>query len=132
VGNRPVGRLLAAASALLGRNPAALRRVRSDAAAVVRMAREALGGRYRRAPKRALAAALAALVYLVNPLDLLPDVLPLLGWLDDAAMLAWVARQIRHDIDVFLAWEREWGGAIDVDVVEVAPPALPEGSGRET
>ena len=130
-GNRPVGRLLAAAGALLGRNPAALRAVRTDAAAVIRMARETLARRYRRLPRRTLIAGLAALAYLVNPLDLLPDVLPLLGWLDDAALITWVARQIRRDIDAFTAWEREWGGAIDVAGEEVAAAdaaaALPRG-----
>jgi uncharacterized membrane protein YkvA (DUF1232 family) len=130
-GKRPLGRLLAAAVALLGRNPVALRAVRADAAAIVRMAREVLARRYRQAPKRTLVAALAALVYLVNPLDLLPDLLPVLGWLDDAVVFTWVARQIRRDIDAFLVWEREWGGAIDVEGTEVSQPALPGGSEGE-
>jgi uncharacterized membrane protein YkvA (DUF1232 family) len=125
VGNRPVGRLLAAAAALLGRNPVLLRRVRADAGALVRMAREALAGRYRALPKRALVACLAAVIYLVNPLDLVPDVLPALGWIDDGVVIAWVVSQIRRDVDAFLAWEREWGGAIDVRGSEVPPPALP-------
>jgi len=132
-GNRPLGRLLAAAAALLGRDRGALRGVREDAAAVLRMARETLAGRYRTAPRRSLVAGLAAIVYLVNPLDLLPDLMPLLGWLDDAAVLAWVARAIRRDLDAFTAWEREWGGAIDVPATEVpvaAPPALPDGRRR--
>ena len=130
-GSRPVGRLLVTAGVLLGRNPAALRAVRADAAAVLRMARETFSGHYRQVPQRTLVAGLAALVYLVNPLDLLPDLLPLLGWLDDAVVLTWVARQIRRDIDAFTVWEREWGGAIEVAGEEVAAadscPALPRG-----
>ena len=124
-GNRPIGGLLTAAAAVLYRNPAALRRVRADGGALVRMAREALAGRYRQLPKRALVAGLAAVVYLVNPLDLIPDVLPVLGWVDDGVMVAWVVRQIRRDVDAFLAWEREWGGAIDVEGGEVPPPSAP-------
>ncbi len=127
-GARPAGRLLAAAAALLGRNPVLLRRVRADAGALVRLAREALAGRYRALPKRALVACLAAVVYLVNPLDLVPDVLPALGWIDDGVVIAWVVSQIRRDLDAFLAWEKEWGGAIDVRGSEVpapVPPALP-------
>ncbi len=130
-GGRPLGRLLGAASALLGRHPSALRRVSRDAAALLRMAREALSGHYRQVPKRTLIAALAALIYLADPLDLIPDVLPMVGLLDDAMVFAWVVRQVRRDIDAFLAWEREWGGALDVDGTEVAAPsgavALPDG-----
>jgi len=132
-GNRPLGRLLSAASALLGRDPSALRAIREDAAALVRLARETIAGRYRRIPKGTVAAVLAALIYLVNPLDLVPDLVPGLGLLDDAVVVAWVIRQVRRDLDAFLAWEREWGGAIDADGVEVEPPghapALP-GTGR--
>jgi len=128
-GDRPLGRLLASAGALLGRHPAALRRVGSDAAALLRLAREALAGHYRKLPKRSLVAAVAALLYLVDPLDLIPDVLPAIGLLDDAMVFAWVVRQIRRDLDAFLVWEREWGGAVDVDGAEVVPfptAALPE------
>lgn len=121
-GDRPLGRLLASAGALLGRHPAALRRVGSDAAALLRLAREALAGHYRKLPKRSLVAAVAALLYLVDPLDLIPDVLPAVGLLDDAMVFAWVVRQIRRDLDAFVAWEREWGGAVDVDGAEVVTP----------
>jgi uncharacterized membrane protein YkvA (DUF1232 family) len=129
---QPLGRLLAAASTLLGRNPAALRRLGCDAAALVRLCRETLAGRYRRLPRRALLAALAALVYLVDPLDLVPDAVPVIGLLDDALVLTWVVRQIQRDIDAFLAWEAEWGNAVDVDgtAVPLDAMALPAG-GRQ-
>lgn len=130
-GGRPLGRLLGAATALLGRNPTALHRVARDAMALVRMIREVLAGHYRLVPKRTVIAALAALIYLVDPIDLIPDVLPALGLLDDAVVFTWVVRQIRRDIDAFLVWEKEWGGAIDVDGEEVAATAtvvaLPDG-----
>lgn len=34
---------------------------------------------------------LAALVYLVTPVDLIPDLIPLAGYLDDVAVLCWAA-----------------------------------------
>jgi uncharacterized membrane protein YkvA (DUF1232 family) len=119
-GRQPFGRLFAAAAAILRGHPSALSRIRDDAGALYRMARETLAGRYRKLPKRSLIAAVAALFYLVDPIDLIPDVLPALGFLDDAVVLAWVVRQIRRDIDAFLVWESEWGGAIDVPGEEVA------------
>ncbi len=43
--------------------------------------------------KRAIIAILAIL-YVISPLDLIPDVIPVIGWLDDLGVLAWAARQI--------------------------------------
>ncbi|MGE3302458.1 MAG: YkvA family protein [Hyphomonadaceae bacterium] len=48
----------------------------------------------RRTPWGPKLLAAGALIYLVNPFDLLPDVLPLAGWIDDAAVapaLLWLA-----------------------------------------
>ncbi len=105
--------LLAAATALLGQR--GLAPLRRDLGTMLRMLRETLAGRYRPLPKRTLLAVAAGLVYLVNPLDLVADVLPLLGFVDDLVVLSWVAQLVRRDLDAYLAWEREWGGAIDVE-----------------
>ncbi|TAG79866.1 MAG: DUF1232 domain-containing protein [Betaproteobacteria bacterium] len=35
-----------------------------------------------------------ALLYVLSPLDLVPDWIPLVGWLDDIGILAWAARQV--------------------------------------
>jgi hypothetical protein len=43
--------------------------------------------------KRALIGVLA-LLYVLSPLDILPDWIPLVGWLDDIGVLAWAARQV--------------------------------------
>jgi hypothetical protein len=43
--------------------------------------------------KRAVIGVLA-LLYLLSPLDLVPDWIPLVGWLDDIGVLAWAARQV--------------------------------------
>lgn len=43
--------------------------------------------------KRAVIGVLAIL-YVLSPLDLLPDAVPIIGWLDDLGVLAWAARQV--------------------------------------
>jgi uncharacterized membrane protein YkvA (DUF1232 family) len=43
--------------------------------------------------KRA-AIGLLAILYVLSPLDLVPDVIPIVGWLDDLGVLAWAARQV--------------------------------------
>ena len=48
----------------------------------------------RETPRQVQAALLAALAYFVVPLDALPDILPLLGFADDAAVLASALRML--------------------------------------
>lgn len=73
----------------------------------LRMLMAYLKGDYREIPWRSLSLITAAVVYFVMPMDLLPDVLPLLGFMDDVALLTWTLSQIKSDIDRFLCWERE-------------------------
>ena len=44
--------------------------------------------------------AMLALIYILSPLDLIPDVIPIIGWLDDLGVLAWAARQAFFKKDV--------------------------------
>ncbi|WP_448616022.1 YkvA family protein [Modestobacter sp. URMC 112] len=49
------------------------------------------------------------LAYLLSPLDLVPDVLPVVGYADDAVLVAWVLRSVvRRAGDAALA--RHWPG----------------------
>lgn len=34
------------------------------------------------------------LLYLASPIDLIPDIAPIIGWLDDVGILAWGANTI--------------------------------------
>lgn len=49
-------------------------------------------------PVRVKAALMGALAYFVLPFDLMPDVLPLLGYTDDAAILATAVRLVASSI----------------------------------
>jgi uncharacterized membrane protein YkvA (DUF1232 family) len=54
-----------------------------------------------------------AVVYIVSPLDVLPDVLPLIGVADDAMVVAWLAGAVLTDAGDFLTWERVRRGTPD-------------------
>jgi uncharacterized membrane protein YkvA (DUF1232 family) len=56
-----------------------------------------------------LALMLGALLYFVCPIDAIIDAIPGLGFLDDAAVLAWTMGQVRHELNAFRAWEKQPG-----------------------
>ncbi|WP_228004026.1 YkvA family protein [Amycolatopsis sp. YIM 10] len=58
-------------------------------------------------PKSRIALWALALVYLVSPIDLLPELLPLLGVTDDAGVLVWLFSSVSAASGMFLRWERD-------------------------
>jgi len=45
-------------------------------------------------------------LYFVNPIDALPDVIPFLGITDDAGVFALIINQIRVELDRYKEWKR--------------------------
>ncbi len=63
-------------------------------------------GHYRDVSWKTMLLVVAAIVYFVNPMDLLPDLVPIAGLTDDFAVLMWVYSSITSEVDKFLTWER--------------------------
>lgn len=62
-------------------------------------------GLYNRIPLATVISILAAIIYLVSPLDLLPDALPFVGVLDDAAIIYIVTMAAKNDIEAYKHWK---------------------------
>lgn len=73
--------------------------------AFFRLIRAYLRGSYRQISTQSLLTIVAALVYFVSPIDLIPDFILGLGLIDDATVLAWTIRACAADLASFLAWE---------------------------
>ena len=63
-------------------------------------------GEYREIPWKSLLLIVAAILYFINPIDIIPDLLPIVGLTDDFAVLFMVYKSIGADIDKFLLWEK--------------------------
>jgi uncharacterized membrane protein YkvA (DUF1232 family) len=50
---------------------------------------------------------IAVILYFVLPVDLLPDFIPVAGFLDDASLLAWFIKNSVDEIKKFQQWESE-------------------------
>lgn len=57
-----------------------------------------ISGRYRRVPAVTIWTMAFALLYLLSPIDLIPDMIPGMGWLDDAFIVGLVFRAVSHDL----------------------------------
>ncbi len=64
-------------------------------------------GEYREVSLESLALIVASAFYFVMPLDVIPDFLLGLGFIDDAALLAWTLKSVSVDIERFSDWEQE-------------------------
>lgn len=97
------------------------RSVGAQLAAVPRMVRMTLSGRYPGLQPGRLGLMALGLLYVVSPVDLVPEALLLLaGVADDALVVAWLAGAVLGEADAFLDWEAQAApaqGAREGDVV---------------
>lgn len=61
-------------------------------------------GNYTKIPFRMVASIAGAMLYLVSPLDVVPDWVPFGGLLDDAIVLAAIFALSRSDLDAYTIW----------------------------
>ena len=60
---------------------------------------------YRGVSKSTIVLILGGLLYFLSPIDAILDTIPVIGLIDDVAVLGWVLRQVRSELDEFRAWE---------------------------
>jgi uncharacterized membrane protein YkvA (DUF1232 family) len=72
---------------------------------MLRLVRAHHRGEYDKIPENALLWIVAALSYLIDPFDLIPDATPVLGFVDDATVVEFVADKTRQTLDDFMVWE---------------------------
>ena len=63
-------------------------------------------GQYRGIRWKTVLLIVAAIIYFISPIDLLPDILPITGFTDDFGVLLWVYNSVSGEIDKFLNWEK--------------------------
>ncbi len=70
----------------------------------LRLLRARLAGKFC-APADSILMVVAAVIYFVSTFDLVPDSIPVLGLIDDASVITWVARRNLTLISNFRKWE---------------------------
>ena len=62
-------------------------------------------GAYRQVPYGVIASSVFTLIYVLNPFDIVPDVLPLIGQLDDVAVMGACLILIEMDLHKYKDWK---------------------------
>jgi uncharacterized membrane protein YkvA (DUF1232 family) len=60
-----------------------------------------VSGTYRKIPAITMVKLVAVLIYFISPFDFIPDVLPFVGFADDLAVVLWVGKSIKKELDEF-------------------------------
>ena len=82
-------------------------KVQDSVIALTRMLRAWMQGDYKNISTKSIIAVVAALIYFVNPLDLIPDFIPIIGQLDDIFILGYLIKMLNKEIERFMVWEKE-------------------------
>lgn len=56
-------------------------------------------------PKRTAIVLTLTFLYLISPVDIVLDIVPVIGFVDDVAVLAFAARLIKGDLDNYRVWK---------------------------
>ena len=81
--------------------------VRDHLSLLADMASDITKGRYTDYSKGNFLLAVAALIYVVSPLDLVPDFLIVLGLLDDVAIVGWAMSRLKTEVDKYQVFVAE-------------------------
>lgn len=73
---------------------------------LIRLVRSASAGEYTGLPATTIVAAVAVLIYFMSPIDVIPDFIPVIGLLDDVALVAWFTSTLKEQLDKFAEWEK--------------------------
>lgn len=98
--------MLAEATAKANHKKSSLKDVWDHLMVLIRMVSATMAGTYNKLPSKTLVLALGAVIYFLNPFDLVPDFLPGVGYLDDMTVIAYVIKSIKADLERFLDWEK--------------------------
>ncbi|PRX45279.1 YkvA family protein [Salegentibacter salegens] len=88
-------------------NSGALRKYTELGKVMFGMLKDYRKGVYTNVPWFSIAAVAFVLLYVLNPLDIVPDFLPGIGYVDDFALLTVTLRFIETDLHKYLDWKLE-------------------------
>ena len=91
-----------------------LKRFIEDGKVLTAMVKDWRTGKYRQALYGTIAAVVFGLIYVFNPFDIIPDVLPIIGAVDDAAVIGALLMLVERDLNKYRSWKEQQFIADDI------------------
>ena len=95
--------------------PKILREIWGDIRIMIAMLRDYVKGRYTEVPWYIITSVAGAIAYFAAPVDVIPDLVPGLGYLDDALVVAGCLDVARADLRKYEKWREPEKGPGDKD-----------------
>lgn len=91
-----------------------LKEVFDELKTMIQLVKDWIKGDYKDLSKNTIILIIIALLYLVNPLDLIPDFL-LVGFIDDIAVIGFIMKRISNEVSKY----KEWKLTLSEDIIEM-------------
>jgi len=76
---------------------------------------DSIAGRYQ-VPQNIIISALGGLIYLASPIDLIPDIIPVVGWIDDVAVFMLILELgLAMELSKYRKWKELYGIVSDYE-----------------
>ena len=107
--NKPKGvnRLAALAQKKIRANDRVFKTLKKDLDLMLRLSKAWATGKYKDVSVASLLIVVGAILYLLDPLDVIPDFVPILGLTDDATVFGLAINRIKTELNKFEDWENE-------------------------
>ena len=117
VSEETVGEMVEKEGKLKGffRHISVLQKYWKDVCEVFSLLKDWMAGRYPVIPWTVIATLVGALLYVLSPLDLIPDFIPVVGFTDDAGVFAVALSFAGSDLEKYREWKRQRAETIDAE-----------------
>jgi uncharacterized membrane protein YkvA (DUF1232 family) len=83
-----------------------LERFTTDIVLFISLVKDYSQGNYRDIPYKTISAVVIGLLYILNPIDIIPDFIPVIGYIDDALVVAFCLKMVEKDLHKYQAWKQ--------------------------
>ncbi|RZU98415.1 YkvA family protein [Spiribacter vilamensis] len=88
-----------------GKPPSRIQSLWRDINLMIGLASDYSRGNYTQIPWNVLAAVTGAILYFVSPVDVVPDFIPVIGYVDDALVIKLALEIARPDLEAYAEWK---------------------------
>lgn len=86
---------------------------------LLQMLKARASGEYKGLSRKKMFLVVAAIIYFVTPIDIIPDFLPVVGLLDDLSLLAWIYTTLSKEVKEFVQWKNAGSDIGDLSYSEL-------------